>query len=132
MAGEEAQRMAARRAAMEAEVYGGLDFKPQLNRRSLAMAPAGSGGVEALASGRRQRERLEELRQEEADRQRAECTFQARAEAVLAAALAVVRPRPLQPQLLLPVSGWCPTNYALLDHSSAAAGHQQAAGQGIL
>ena len=38
MALEEAARLEARRAAKEAEVYGGLDFKPQLNPRSLRMA----------------------------------------------------------------------------------------------
>ena len=76
LAGEEAARLAAKRAAKEAEVYGSLDFKPQLNPRSLALAPAGSGGVGALASGDRQRRKLAELRAEEEARQRAECTFQ--------------------------------------------------------
>lgn len=76
LAGEEAARLAAKRAAKEAEVYGSLHFKPQLNPRSLTLAPAGSGGVEALASADRQRRKLEELRAEEEARQRAECTFQ--------------------------------------------------------
>ncbi|PRW56897.1 hypothetical protein C2E21_4317 [Chlorella sorokiniana] len=76
LAGEEAARLAAKRAAKEAEVYGSMDFKPQLNPRSLALAPAGSGGVQALASADRQRAKLEELRAEEEARQRAECTFQ--------------------------------------------------------
>ncbi|KAI7837508.1 hypothetical protein COHA_008644 [Chlorella ohadii] len=76
LAGEEAARLAAKRAAKEAEVYGSLAFKPQLNPRSLALAPAGSGGVEALASADRQRRKLEELVAEEEARQRAECTFQ--------------------------------------------------------
>lgn len=57
-------------------MYGSLHFKPQLNPRSLTLAPAGSGGVEALASADRQRRKLEELRAEEEARQRAECTFQ--------------------------------------------------------
>lgn len=80
LAGEEAARLAAKRAAKEAEVYGGMEFKPQLNRRSLALAPAGSGGVQALAGpvADRQRARLEELRREEEARRRAECTFQVR------------------------------------------------------
>ena len=76
LAGEEAARLAAKRAAKEAEVYGSLAFKPQLNPRSLALAPVGSGGVEALASADRQRRKLEELVAEEEARQRAECTFQ--------------------------------------------------------
>lgn len=76
LAREEAARRAARRAAKEAEVYGGLDFRPQLNPRSLAMAPAGSGGVQALASAEKRRRGLEELRREEEARRRAECTFQ--------------------------------------------------------
>lgn len=84
LAGEEAARLAAKRAAKEAEVYGSLDFKPQLNPRSLALAPAGSGGVEALASAGRQRQKLEELRAEEEARQRAECTFQVGGDAVFA------------------------------------------------
>ncbi|EFN55803.1 hypothetical protein CHLNCDRAFT_52023 [Chlorella variabilis] len=77
MAGEEAARMAARRAAKEAEVYGGMQFRPQLNPRSVALAPTGSGGVHGLASvADRQRQRLAELRQEEEERQRSQCTFQ--------------------------------------------------------
>lgn len=77
LAHEEAERQAARRAAKEAEVYAGLAFKPQLNPRSRALAPGGSGGVEGLAAeGARQRERLEALRREEEERRRAECTFQ--------------------------------------------------------
>jgi hypothetical protein len=74
---DEAERQAARRAAREAEVYGGLRFQPQLNQRSLAMAPAGSGGVEALANAERRQRRLADLQREEEARQRAECTFQA-------------------------------------------------------
>lgn len=38
MAGEEAARLEARRAAKEQEIYGGMDFKPHLNPRSLRMA----------------------------------------------------------------------------------------------
>ena len=74
---DEADRQAARRAAKEAEVYGGLRFQPQLNQRSLAMAPGGSGGMEALASAERRQRRLAELQRDEEARQRAECTFQA-------------------------------------------------------
>ena len=59
-------------------MYGGLRFQPQLNQRSLAMAPAGSRGVEALASAQKKQRRLAELQREEEARQRAECTFQAR------------------------------------------------------
>lgn len=77
LAHEEAARRAARRAAKEAEVYGSLDFRPQLNSRSLAMAPAGSGGVEALASAEKKQRKLEELLRGEEERRRAECTFQA-------------------------------------------------------
>lgn len=76
LAGEEATRQAARRAAKEAQVYASLDFKPQLNPRSLSIAPGGSGGVEALASAEKRQRRLEELRQAEEARQRSECTFQ--------------------------------------------------------
>ncbi|KAL4451782.1 hypothetical protein ABPG75_007444 [Micractinium tetrahymenae] len=72
---EEAARRTARRAAKEAEVYGSLEFRPQLNPRSLAMAPGGSGGVEALASAEKKRRKLEELRRAEEERRRAECTF---------------------------------------------------------
>lgn len=76
LAREEAARQAARRAAKEAEIYGGMDFKPQLNPRSLALAPAGSGGVEALASADKRQRKLEELQRAEEERRRAECTFQ--------------------------------------------------------
>ena len=74
---DEAERQAARRAAKEAEVYGSLSFQPQLNQRSLAMAPARSGGIEALASAEKKQRRLGELQRVEEARQRAECTFQA-------------------------------------------------------
>jgi len=76
LAREEAARLAAKRAAKEAEVYGSLDFKPQLNPRSLAMAPTGSGGVEALAAAEKKQAKLEELRRQEEERRRAQCTFQ--------------------------------------------------------
>lgn len=76
MAGEEGDRLAAKRAAKEAEVYGGMDFRPQLNRRSLAMAPAGSGGLDALASADKRQRKLEELRRVAEEQRRAECTFQ--------------------------------------------------------
>ena len=77
MAGREAARIGARRAAKEAELYGELRFAPQLNPRSTALAPAGSGGLQGLADAAdRQRQRLSDLRQAEEQRQRAECTFQ--------------------------------------------------------
>lgn len=118
---EEAERQAARRAAKQAEVYGGLAFTPQLNPRSRALAPAGSGGVDGLAAdAQRQRERLESLRREEEERRRAECTFQVRqgsslAEARLAAYAAHAH---AHPPAALP--------------SAAAARHPQAAGEGVL
>ena len=79
LAGREAAQLAARRAAKEAEVYASLDFAPQLNPRSRALAPGGSGGVAGLAGpvAERQRARLEELRREAEEQRRAECTFQA-------------------------------------------------------
>lgn len=43
MARQEAERLEARRAAKEKEIYGGLDFKPQLNPRSLRMAKVRGG-----------------------------------------------------------------------------------------
>eukprot|EP00887_Chlorella_sp_A99_P007842 scaffold20.g7842.t1 len=74
MGWEEAERLRARRAAKEAEVYGGMDFKPQLNQQSLLIGK--SHGVEGLASAERQRARLKELRAAEEARRLADCTFQ--------------------------------------------------------
>ena len=48
----------------------------QINQRSRALAPAGSGGVEALASADKRRAKLEQLQREEEERRLAECTFQ--------------------------------------------------------
>lgn len=77
LAGEEAERLAARRATLKEEVYGSMHFRPQLNPRSVAMAPSGSGGVEGLASfASKQQQRLAELSRAEEDRQRQQCTFQ--------------------------------------------------------
>ncbi len=76
LAGAETERRAARRAALKAEVYGSLQFKPHLNPRSEALAPCGSGGVEGLASvAIKQQQRLAELSRAQEERQRQQCTF---------------------------------------------------------
>lgn len=75
--GVESAQLAARRVAQQAEVYSPMQFTPQLNPRSQALAPAGSGGVAALSElAEKQRQKLAELREAEEERQRSLCTFQ--------------------------------------------------------
>ncbi|GAB4819424.1 hypothetical protein N2152v2_006470 [Parachlorella kessleri] len=73
MALDEAARLEAKRAAKEQEIYGGMNFKPRLNPKSLRMAK--SSTVEELASTDKVARKVAQLKAEEEQRLRQECTF---------------------------------------------------------